>query len=238
MRKISSYDKNIPNLVLKNERRWDSPFYSAGLRIKYMIASLAVLVIRALVRIKITGFKGLLDGKRLDRPVIMALWHSGLLLPACSYRKAKIMVMVSPSADGDLLLKLFHLLGYYTARGSSSRRGARGLLECIRKVREGSDAAFAVDGPRGPVHKVKPGIVLFAQKTNAYILPIGSAFSKAFKPKRSWDGSEFPYPFTRAAMHVADPFVVDESKTIEEWCGIIEERLTKATDTARLNLKT
>jgi lysophospholipid acyltransferase (LPLAT)-like uncharacterized protein len=237
MRNISSYDKNIPNLIIDGEERWSNPNYTLPLRIKYMLASLVFYIISATIKIKITGFKGLLNGKNLERPVILAIWHSGLLLPTFAYRKARIVSFVSSSKDGDFLLKLLYLMGYKTIRGSSSRRGARGLLECIREVRDGSNAAFAVDGPRGPVYEAKPGIVALAQKTNAYIMPVGSAYARAHKSKKSWDKSEFPYPFSRAVMHVAEPFVVDKSKSTEEWCRIIEERLTDATNMAKLSLK-
>jgi lysophospholipid acyltransferase (LPLAT)-like uncharacterized protein len=236
MRNISPYDKNIPNLLVDCEERWENPFYTAAFRIKYMLVSLIVFIISATIKIKVTGFKGLLNGNNLERPVILAIWHSGLLLPTFAYRKAKIVTFVSTSKDGDLLLKLLYLLGYNTIRGSSSRRGAMGLLECIREVRAGSNAAFAVDGPRGPVYEAKPGIVMLAQKTNAYIVPVGSAYARSYKTKKAWDKSEFPYPFSRAAMHVAEPFLIDKSKSVEEWCSIIEDALIKATNMARQSL--
>ena len=50
------------------------------------------------------------------------------------------------------------LQGLRVVRGSSSRGGARGLAALGRRMkRDRADAAFAVDGPRGPYGVVKPG---------------------------------------------------------------------------------
>ena len=61
-------------------------------------------------------------------------------------------------------------------RGSSSRGGARGLAALVRRLKTGRfDAAFAVDGPRGPYGVPKPGAALAARAAGAVVVPMGSA---------------------------------------------------------------
>src|SRR2546430_11997851 len=51
---------------------------------------------------------------------------------------------------------LFRSLGFGTAQGSSSRGGLRGLAVMAKRLEEGVDCAFTIDGPRGPPHVAKP----------------------------------------------------------------------------------
>jgi lysophospholipid acyltransferase (LPLAT)-like uncharacterized protein len=70
----------------------------------------------------------------------------------------------------------------------------------IRTVREGRDSAFAVDGPRGPYHVVKPGVLYLAAKTGNPIVPITSAVRRARIFDRAWDRYIFPLPFTSGVI--------------------------------------
>src|SRR5437773_8651610 len=55
---------------------------------------------------------------------------------------------------------LFRSMGYGTAQGSSSRGGLRGLAVMARRIDDGHDCAFTIDGPRGPRYVAKPGPVM------------------------------------------------------------------------------
>lgn len=237
MRTISEYDKSIPNLVLLEEQRWNDPKFTLVLRVKFMFVAFIFLIVRAFIRLKITGYKGLLDGKATKKPILLALWHGSLLLPLLSYRKEKILIITSPSGDGDLLHKVFHFMGYYSVRGSSSRQGARALLNAIREVSEGMNSAIAVDGPKGPVFQVKPGIVAIAQKTGALIVPVGSAYSKHIAFKKAWDKTNLPLPFTKAVMHAGEPFEIKKDMSVEEGCELVRQRIEEAMKNAELNLQ-
>ncbi len=98
--------------------------------------------------------------------------------------------MASRSRDGDYISRILNKLGWEVVRGSTSKGGARSLLKLIKKLREGKSLGITPDGPRGPIHKVKPGIIYLAQKSNALIIPIGVAFSKK-KVFSSWDRFSF-----------------------------------------------
>ena len=82
-------------------------------------------------------------------------------------------------------------LGYSVVRGSSSRAG-RGLEACMAVLEGKMSPALAVDGPRGPRHRVHTGAVRLSLATGAPIdhgapRPPGLAL-------RSWDGFQIPLP--------------------------------------------
>ncbi len=140
-------------------------------------------------------------------PLLFALWH-GSCFPILSYwRDRGMCVVTSRSTDGQALARMLRGLGFTTVHGSSSRGGTRALIDLTRVVRGGADAAIAVDGPRGPAEKVKPGIILLAKLTGRPIIPLAST-SKRFYRFQSWDRVRLPFPFTKAVIIGGDPIHV------------------------------
>ena len=85
--------------------------------------------------------------------------------------------------------------GFGTARGSTSRGGARALVQLRRELAAGRPAAFTVDGPRGPARVAQPGAVWLAGATGHPILPFHIEADR-FWTARSWDRHEVPKPFS------------------------------------------
>jgi lysophospholipid acyltransferase (LPLAT)-like uncharacterized protein len=113
--------------------------------------------------------------------------------------------LVSCSKDGSLQNGAMRALGMRVLRGSSSRRGAIGLLSVIRGLRSGQDAAFAVDGPRGPRGSVKPGAELAARLGDGLCVPVGCAARRKLTVRGSWDRFALPLPFTRVLICMGAP---------------------------------
>jgi lysophospholipid acyltransferase (LPLAT)-like uncharacterized protein len=139
--------------------------------------------------------------------LLFALWH-GDHFPIFSYaRDAGVCVIVSRSPDGEILARLLTGRGYCVVRGSNTRGATRAMIDMARAVDEGHDAAIAVDGPRGPADKVKPGIVLLAKVTGCAIVPLGAGISRC-KQFASWDRFKLPLPFSRTAISVGEAIQV------------------------------
>lgn len=133
-------------------------------------------------------------------PCIFALWHEDDLSLGGAYAYCDVALLVSLSNDGELIARIMRLLGFECFRGSSSRGGARGLLGLIRYVREGGRACVTVDGPRGPRHEVKPGVVEIARKTGAPIVPIRAYADRAWVFGKAWSQSRIPKPFSKVTV--------------------------------------
>lgn len=138
-------------------------------------------------------------------PVIMAHWHGDELALIHLVVRYRIATITSTSKDGELMDELLHRLGAVTARGSSSKGGAnalRGLIALCRKG--GHNVSFAVDGPRGPIYQVKPGVFEFSRLMNAPIYAVSVGVSRPWIFRRSWNRAVLPAFFSRVHVRVAE----------------------------------
>ena len=144
--------------------------------------------------------------REVSSPWVLSFFH-GTQFPLLAWgRRRPTVVMVSHSRDGELQSAALGHLGFSVVRGSSSRGGARALAALVRSTRRrGMDAAFAVDGPRGPRGKVKGGAVLTARAVGGVLVPMGSACRRAFTFTRAWDAFRLPLPFSRVSVVLGAP---------------------------------
>jgi lysophospholipid acyltransferase (LPLAT)-like uncharacterized protein len=141
-----------------------------------------------------------------DRPWVLAFWH-GTQWPLLAWRRRRrTVVLVSLSRDGAMQARALTLQGFRVVRGSSSRGGARGLAQLVRVMREDSaDAAFAIDGPRGPLGVVKEGAVVAARASGAVVVPVTGAARCGIVLRRTWDRFIVAWPFTRVDVFLGAP---------------------------------
>jgi len=165
---------------------------------------------------------------RAGRPPILALWH-GRILPATLYwRDRGIVAMTSQNFDGEWIARLMARFGYRAARGSTSRGGARALVQMRRElVRSRRSVAFTVDGPRGPARVAQPGAVWLAGATGLPVLPFHIEASRYWSA-RSWDRGMIPKPFARVSVAIGEPFEVPDTtaETVEQNRMELEIRLS------------
>ncbi len=151
-----------------------------------------------------------------NRPLILAHWHEDDVAMIGRYASTGFHVIVSQSKDGNLLAYVMTKLGCKPIRGSSSRGGARALLEVIRILRKKPAAcAITIDGPRGPRHKAKPGIVKLAQKTGAQIITVSAVAPRRFVFHKSWSKTYIPLPFSKV-YHFADRTPIEVPASLSE----------------------
>jgi hypothetical protein len=177
------------------------------------------------------------------RPWVLSFFH-GTQWPLLAWRRrGKTVVLVSLSADGAIQSRALAWQGFTVVRGSSSRGGARGLAALVRAMRgRGSrdghddrgargraDAAFAVDGPKGPYGVTKPGAVVAAKATGAWLVPMGSAITRGIVLDRAWDQFAIAWPFTRVVVTLGAP--IDPSR--EDARGELEAAIARANLDAR-----
>ncbi len=160
-----------------------------------------------------------------DRQPIFAFWHGRILSATYFWRGRGIVVMTSENFDGEWIAQVIQRFGYTTARGSTSRGGARALVQLRRDVRNGRPAAFTVDGPRGPARSVQPGAVWLASLTGRPILPFHIEADRYWSA-RSWDRTQVPRPFSRIVMAIGEPIEVpaDTAEAALEASRVVLER--------------
>jgi lysophospholipid acyltransferase (LPLAT)-like uncharacterized protein len=144
--------------------------------------------------------------KASDRAWVLAFWH-GTQWPLLAWRRRRrTVVMVSHSRDGMLQARALAIQGLRVVRGSSSRGGARGLSALVDVMRqEPIDAAFAVDGPRGPREVAKGGAIVAARAAGAVVVPMAGAVRRGLVLGRAWDRFALAWPFTRVDVALGCP---------------------------------
>ncbi len=173
-----------------------------------------------------------------DTQLIFAFWHDCLLGLPTLYRKTlggskrKLYVLISKHGDGRLIARAAGWFGVDSIAGSSSR-GALGAFLGMVKVAEEEGAYLGItpDGPRGPRHECKKGIVALAQHTNIAIVPATYAVQRCWRLP-SWDRMKVPKPFSRAALLLGDPITIEREDDLEGARVRVERAMNELTVTA------
>lgn len=156
-------------------------------------------------RVKCVESHGLKRAKDANEPLIFAHWHGDELKIFPLVAPYRIATMTSTSKDGQLVDFAIRKMGGATSRGSSTRGGIGALKGLIRLMGEGYRASMAVDGPKGPLHKVKPGVFELSRLAKAQIVPVGAATSNGIVFKKSWNKAELPKPFSQVVVWFGEP---------------------------------
>ncbi len=144
------------------------------------------------------SFRDAHPGKNL----IYACFHQDDLSCLPYFSNQNICILISQSKDGQMLASAVEHMGYQTVRGSSHRGGVAGLLAGMKKVIEGHKMTIAVDGPKGPIYKVKEGITAVSEKSKRPIVPVRGYPKNKFVFKKSWNKATLPFPFTKIILKI------------------------------------
>ncbi|MEI6079575.1 MAG: lysophospholipid acyltransferase family protein [bacterium] len=166
-----------------------------------------------------------------SKKYIVAHFHQDELVLVKTRINSSFFVMTSTSTDGEMMTRFLSLLGYHCVRGSSTRGGSKALVEMIHTLKTSNyNAVLAVDGPRGPIYKVKKGALILAKQTGFPILPVGVEVSRAFHINSSWNKVIVPKPFSKVTIKFGDIIKVSANSSedkIEEAAQKLETTLSE-----------
>ena len=160
-------------------------------------------------------------------PCIYAMWHSDQFCVHGLPNRANVNVLISNSLDGQIVAEVCEKWGFQTCRGSSKRKGSvSATLKMIEKLKNNQDIAIMVDGPRGPLHKVKPGAVVLARETKVPIVPVfWYSPDITFAKFPSWDKMRCPIGPCKILNLYGKPIYVDETNTDKQIAKKIQKSL-------------
>lgn len=165
-------------------------------------------------RIRIVDPHGRLERWRRGERAIYAFWHDALvMMPLVITRlvpDARAVIMLSWHKDAEIAAQAIRRFGIRAVRGSSTRGWAGGLRGLLEASERGEEIAVVPDGPRGPRHQAKDGIVQLARATGLPVVAIGAAARPA-RRLSSWDRLQLPLPFARVALAAAAPVHVADA---------------------------
>ncbi len=153
--------------------------------------------LRATWRVTVHETPELREFLKTNKLFVIAHWHGDELGILYLLKRYGCAVITSTSKDGEIINRVVNLMGAKSSRGSSTRGGVSALKGIIRLAREGYRPTVAVDGPKGPLHVVKPGVFEVSKIVNAPIFPISVACSKKFVFEKSWNKTFLAFPFAR-----------------------------------------
>ncbi len=203
----SLYDTRLPQL--SRWRRMQIP----------VIAAVVIAVIRGLgptLRFEKLGHHHYDQSRARGVPVISAFWHRCIIPATWFWRNRGVVVMNTTNFDGQWTRRVIEHFGFGTAQGSSTRGGMRGLAVMARRLEEGFDTAFTIDGPRGPRYVAKPGPVMLARKTGRPIYVFHIGVERAHTLEKAWDLMAIPHVFSRAVIVSAPLILVSPDADAEE----------------------
>ena len=206
-----------------------------GIRILDVACYVVMRLIGATIRYEIEGWENYESVIASGRKPIWPFWHDRIFLSTLYFKNRGIVVITSKSRDGEYIARFIQRFGFGAIRGSSSRGGARALVEMRRAMQQGKEIAFTVDGPRGPRYEAKPGPVFLAKLTGNPILPFLME-PASYWTLKSWDRLQIPKPFTRALLVIAEPFEVsaeEEEAAIEKDRAIMQQSLDSLVERGR-----
>ncbi len=195
-------------------------------RILSLLGWLLIKVVHGTIKIKTINKEVRNNCIKSGQRFVYAFWHGRQFL-LINWVKDSVAIMTSLSRDGRLQDTILRMLGHHPVAGSSSRGALRGLVGMIKAVKKDRNSAFAVDGPRGPIHKVKPGVVYLASKTGCVIIPLTSRAKHRRIFTRSWDKYQFPRLFTSAVVILGEPITVPANAD-EKMIALKQEEVEKA----------
>lgn len=178
---------------------------------KYLLPIIVYVFYRTLTltwRVRIIepdSLKNALENKDGKTPVVLAHWHGDELALISIVKRYRIATIASQSKDGELMAKVLGWLGAKTSRGSSSRGAVQGLKGLIRLIKDGANCSFAVDGPKGPIYKVKPGVFEISRMISGPVYAAGVAVDRAIHFPRSWNKTFLPKPFAKVIIYWVGP---------------------------------
>jgi lysophospholipid acyltransferase (LPLAT)-like uncharacterized protein len=220
------YDVRLPRLPW--QRRAQIPLIAAAV-------SALIRSIGPTLRFEYLGGHHLDEIHTRGERAIGAFWHRSIFSAVWCWQNRGVVVMNTTNFDGQWTRRVIEGLGFVTAQGSSSRGGLRGLAVMARKIEEGHDVAFTIDGPRGPRYVAKPGPVMLARRTGQPIILFHVGLERAYTFQKSWDLFQIPQPFSRAVMVMAPPLYLPrgaEAAVIDAKHAEVQAELERVRDVA------
>ena len=160
------------------------------------------------------------------RSVIIATWHSHVLMTLMGLAGNKYYGLASLHKDAEIISIIGERLGWKFFRGSSTRGGKEVFKKMVDNMLTSNIViAITPDGPRGPAKIPKPGVIRAAQKTNAVIFP-ASGQAKKFWKFKSWDTFYVGKPFSQIEYLIGDPL---EFSATDDYDSCVK-KLKKALD--------
>lgn len=185
------------------------------------------------------GEEHILRQEALGKNYLLVVWHSFVDAALFALYSRRLVVYSDhpriPAYEKSIAhyfrevgLKTLRAYGYDVVDASLGKQSA-GIIEYMKKIKEGIPALISPDGPNGPIYEAKPGTIYIGAKTDSAIIPVGFGFSRKITGP-NWDDFCIPLPFSRVVVVFGEPIRPPEKpdeETQKEYSIILEHTLDK-----------
>lgn len=141
-----------------------------------------------------------------NKPFAVAMWHQNNFTNIWLVKVVNALVLASPSFEGKMIGLVMEKMGGTVAWGSSRKQPISALKSLVRMTRETQkNPVITVDGPIGPRHIPKAGIIEVAKLSRLPIVPLGTKGKNSWTLKKTWDLTEIPKPFSKVVYYFGKP---------------------------------
>ncbi|MDR1551771.1 MAG: lysophospholipid acyltransferase family protein [Holosporaceae bacterium] len=171
---------------------------------------------------------------RSGKTFVVCMWHDRLMIAPCVWKwKKRLHVLASSHLDGRLMARIVEHFSMPAVFGSTGKNGIAAARKLIQLVKNGEYVAIIPDGPKGPRHKLAPGVVTVAKLSNVDILTYSFCVKRYFR-FNSWDRFIWVWPFNRGVMVWGTPITSEELRQMSEREAVecVEARINAASQKA------
>lgn len=138
---------------------------------------------------------------------LLCFWH-GKYVPIFPLLEGyKACVISSQSERGSVIAEICGNFGYQSAQipDQPKHDSLKFMGEVLSDVQA---VGTAVDGPLGPRHRVKNGVIRMASELRFELLPVSVGIRWKIVLNKRWDRMEIPLPFTMVCLVFGKPIKV------------------------------
>jgi lysophospholipid acyltransferase (LPLAT)-like uncharacterized protein len=162
------------------------------------------------------------------------MWHDHIVMAAFSLRTFNLAGLISQHRDGGYLADSVMMAGIQPVRGSTSRGG----LEAVREILSLPDLHLAMtpDGPRGPRHVMKEGIIYISSRSGRPVVPCALLPDRYWSIPGSWTDMILPKPFSKVLLIAGTPMVIPEDvprEDMPQWAEFLAQEMKRLDSIAR-----
>jgi lysophospholipid acyltransferase (LPLAT)-like uncharacterized protein len=189
--------------------------------------------------VRTTGLERLDDLLGQGKPVLVIFWH-GKYLPLFPLLQGRgACVFASQSLRGEIICALCRRFGHNCLM-LDDHADLHPLATMRQAMARNQLMALAPDGPRGPYHQIKPGLIRLSGEFDLTLLPASVAAHPRLVLKHRWDRMEVPWPYARVSLAFGAPLEIPrdlDHPSLLLWADRVREALETAEAQAMARLE-
>ena len=167
-----------------------------------------------------------------NKSFIVCFWHGRLLMtPFCWNYEKDFFMLISGHPDGQIISKAVSYFGIKTITGSSFNNKISSLKNIVNEINSNNIVGITPDGPRGPMEKVKNGMISLSILTKTPLVPL-SFGARFYKKLSSWDRFLLIFPFNKFVAVWGKPIYCSKKDSSEKKKIMLEKELNRVTKLA------